>query len=228
VEKKQYNLCLEILKRFKKAGILDNLILVGSWCTYFYKDYFPRASYADYASLKTRDIDFLVENPSKIKNQTDIPGLLEDLGFVVDFKGDNGYIQLDHPDLILEFLVQEKGKGTDKPYALPRLGINATPLRFLNLLSENTIKVKIENFYLTLPHPASFALHKLIISERRTKGEKAIKDKNASILILRALMDKGEARLIKNTFSLLAKKWQNKIRGSLEEAKEEAILKVLE
>ncbi len=88
MEKKQYDLCLEILRRFKRAGILDHFILIGSWCTYFYKDYFPKASYADYASMKTRDIDFLVDNPAKVKNKADIPQLLEDLGFVVDFKGD--------------------------------------------------------------------------------------------------------------------------------------------
>lgn len=40
MEKKQYELCLEILRRFHKAGILDYLTLVGSWCAPFYKDYF--------------------------------------------------------------------------------------------------------------------------------------------------------------------------------------------
>mgnify|MGYP001559656967 CR=1 FL=1 len=229
MEKKQYDLCLEILKRFKRAGILDNFILIGSWCTYFYKDYFPNASYVDYAGMKTRDIDFLVDNPSKVKNKADIPHLLEDLGFVIDLKGDQGYIQLDHPDLILEFLVQEKGKGTDKPYSLPSLGVNATPLRFLNLLSPNTIKVKIENFYLTLPHPANFALHKLIISQRRLKGEKALKDKNTAILILKALISKGESHIIKRVFDhLFIKKLQNKIISILEETREEAILEALQ
>ena len=52
-------------------------------------------------------------------------------------------MKLDHPELILEFLVPERGKGIDKPYPLPRLGINATTLRFLNFLSCNTIKVKV-------------------------------------------------------------------------------------
>jgi len=42
VEKKQSDLCLEILRRFHNAGILDDLILIGSWCVYFYKDYFDR------------------------------------------------------------------------------------------------------------------------------------------------------------------------------------------
>ena len=69
MEKKQSELCLEILGRFHKAGILDNLILIGSWCVYFYKDYFSDVPYVDQTTIKTRDIDFLIDFPAKIKLQ---------------------------------------------------------------------------------------------------------------------------------------------------------------
>lgn len=52
MEKKQSDLCLEILRRFHNAGILDDLILIGSWCVYFYKDYFPSTPYIDQATIK--------------------------------------------------------------------------------------------------------------------------------------------------------------------------------
>jgi len=39
---------------------MDDIILIGSWCIYFYKEKFP---YIDSGALKTRDIDFLVEYP---------------------------------------------------------------------------------------------------------------------------------------------------------------------
>lgn len=115
MEKKQYELCLEILRRFHKEGILDNLILIGSWCVYFYADYFRGIPYIDQATIRTRDIDFLVDDPAHIKREIDIPALLKDLGFVTIYKGSKGYIKLDHPDLILEFLVPEKGKGSNRP-----------------------------------------------------------------------------------------------------------------
>ena len=89
MEKKQYELCLEILRRFHKAGILDYLTLVGSWCTPFYKDYFH--SNKGFTTLRTRDIDFLINAPNKIKAKVDIPLLLQDLGFVVSFQGDCHY-----------------------------------------------------------------------------------------------------------------------------------------
>ena len=227
MEKRQYNLCMEILRRFHKTGILDNFILIGSWCLYFYKGYFTDKGYIKRLTLKTRDIDFLIENPHKIKQQVDIPDLLKDLGFITIFKGTRGYIKLDHPDLLLEFLVPEKGRGINKPYPLPKLGMNAVALRFLNFLSTHTIRIKIEDFCLTLPHPASFALHKLIIFQRRIKEEKALKDKRAAIEILKALINKGESHIIKNVFDSIPTKWQHKVVKGLEISGEKDMLTIL-
>jgi hypothetical protein len=196
VEKSQYELCLEVLNRFKKAGILESLIVIGSWCIHFYKEYFKSIPYEGLITFKTRDIDFLLAKPSKIRGNTDIPNILKDLGYVVEFKGEKGYVRLDHPELILEFLVDEKGKGSEKPYPLPKLGINATPLRFMSILTLKTIKVKIGDIQIMLPHPACFALHKLIIFQRRTKQEKAIKDKDSAIAILKMIVKKEENQII--------------------------------
>jgi hypothetical protein len=228
VEKKQSDLCFEILRRFHNAGILEDLILIGSWCVYFYKDYFSNIPYINQATIKTRDIDFLVDSPSKIKVNVNIPALLKDLGFVTVYRGSLGFIKLDHPDLILEFLVPEKGKGTDRPIPLVKFGLNAVALRFLTFLSSNTIKVKIEDFYLILPHPANFALHKLIIFQRRTKEEKAIKDRDTAVEILEALINKGDAAIVRQVFDSVPQKWQKKIIKGLEEIEEKALLDKLE
>jgi len=227
VEKKQYELCLEILRRFNKAGILKDFILIGSWSAYFYNEYFAGTPYLDRAALKTRDIDFLIDNPAKIRHDVSVPELLSDLGFVVVHKGNRGYIKLEHPDLLLEFLVIEKGKGTDKPFPLPKLGMNAVALRFLSFLSANTIKVKIEDFYVILPHPANFALHKLIIFQRRLKQDKAVKDKNIAIEILKSLIYKGESSITKQIFNSIPQKWQKKVIKGLQEVKEKEILGIL-
>ncbi len=64
---KNYALCNEVLKRFRDSGILENIIVIGSWCIYFYKDYFREI---DYNSLiRTRDIDFLVPIPKRWKTK---------------------------------------------------------------------------------------------------------------------------------------------------------------
>lgn len=182
----------------------------------------------DHVSLKTRDLDFLIPNPRQIEIKVDIPELLSDLGFIADFKGSEGYIQLNHPDLILEFLIQEKGRGMDGPYPLPKLGLNATALMFLGFLSQDTIEVKVDHIALTLPHPANFALHKLIIARRRSKQEKALKDKAMARGILAALISKGEGAILRETFRSMPKPWQKKIAKHLDAIEDADIINVLQ
>ena len=148
MEKNQYELCTVVLQRLEKAGVLEHFILIGSWSLIFYQDYFKSANYRPL--IRTRDVDFLIPSPQKIKTNVNVnvPNLFQDLGFVIDLKGSDGYIQLQHPNLMIEFLVAEQGRGIDKPYPLPQFGLNAQTIRFLNLLSDKTIKVKFQNFYL--------------------------------------------------------------------------------
>lgn len=226
MEKSQYKLFVEVLHRLDNAGILKHIVLVGSWCTLFYENYFTGIKYS--ASLKTRDIDFLIARPAAIRHTVDIAELLKDLGFVTGFTGSQGYIRLEHPQLIVEFLVPERGRGTDKPIRLPQLGLNAQALRFLELLSQNTITVKAEGIILTLPHPANFGLHKLLVLQRRPTAEKAMKDLDAGIGVLKALAEKGEMKFIKNIFNSMPRRWQSKIRKVIKEHPEERLSAIFE
>jgi len=225
VEKSQYKLCVEVLRRLSGAGVLGNIILIGSWCIPFYEEYFSDVKYL--STIKTRDIDFLVSVPVRTRTRVDIPELLKDMGFVVGFKGLQGYIKLEHPELIIEFLVPERGRGSDKPYPLPQLGLNAQVLRFLDFLIKNTIHVQVEGILITLPHPANFALHKIIISQRRKNPEKMVKDRDAAINILKALVDKGEVGVIRSVFNSIPRKWQKKILMGLEKAEEPKLSNIL-
>ena len=192
---------------------------------HFYGEYFKSAGYT-YA-IKTRDLDFLVPIPAKFKRQVDIPEMLKDLGFIVQFGGMRGWIKLSHPELIIEFLVPERGKGSDKPFPLLQLGLNAQPLRFLDLLVDNLIKIRIEGLYLKVPHPAAFALHKLIISKRRAKQDKKDKDIAQALNVFNALIAKQEEGSIRNLFKCLIPKWQKKVLQTLEEIEAERILAIL-
>jgi hypothetical protein len=226
VEKSQYELCIEVLGRLDKAGILKNIVLVGSWCTVFYKEFFGSTRYM--VSLKTRDIDLLIPRPSAIKAKTDVAELLKDLGFVVGFTGSKGYIRLEHPQLIVEFLVPERGRGSDKPYSLSQLGLNAQALRFLGFLAENTITTKVGTLTITLPHPANFALHKLLVMTRRPTAEKQMKDKEAAIRILTALFNKGLADIVREKFHTMPRRWQGTVKKQLTDITEKNILDVLQ
>lgn len=117
MEKKTSDLSFEVLKRLEKAKILKSLVLIGSWSIYFYKYYFKSNTYSTY--IRTQDIDFLIPIQVKLNKNVDIFALVKDFRFIMDFRGSKGYIKLAHPDLTIEFLIPEIGKGSDKPYPIP-------------------------------------------------------------------------------------------------------------
>lgn len=225
MEKQQYELCVEVLRRLDKAGVLKSLILVGSWCIPFYEDYFKAVKYA--SSIRTRDVDFMVPGPIRVKTGVDLAALLKDLGFMTGFRGREGYIRLEHPDLAIEFLVHEKGRGSNKPHPLKELGINAQSLRYLNLLTKDIIHAEIEGIKVSLPHPVIFALHKLIVASIRKEKDKEIKDKEEAKKIIKALLDKGELAIIKMQFNSMLPKWRGKVLRGLKEIEEYKLLKFL-
>lgn len=226
MEKNQYELCIEVLRRLDKAGILKPIVLVGSWCMVFYKNYFTGVHYLPV--IRTRDIDLLIPYPSTIKTKVDVAELLKELGFIVGFTGAKGYIRLEHPQLIVEFLVPERGRGSDKPYPLPQLGLNAQALRFLDFLTQNTITVEVSGMPVNLPHPANFALHKLLIPDRRNRSAKTAKDKDAAIQVLKALANKGQQNFVRTVYDSMPRRWRTKVKKVLTEFKERDILSIFE
>ena len=164
---KKSNLFISTLNALDKSGALDDIILIGSWCHYFYRAYFLNAP--EIPLLMTLDIDFLIPNPPKIHKDVKVPEILETLDFVPFNDYLTGHTKYVHPELELEFLIAELGRGKGNiPYKIPKLHINAQGLRFLNLLQSNTIKMEYENLKVTVPEPAAYVLHKFIKSEPQT------------------------------------------------------------
>ena len=213
--KKQSDLYRDVLRRLDTEGVLSHVLLIGSWCGQLYRNYFKTDQYTP--TIRTRDIDFLVPLPPQFDKKVDLQEIFQTLGFNIVFKGRGGYITFEHPDLIIEFLVPERGRGSEEPYPLPNLGINAQPLRFLDLLAQNTIRIPLDDITVIVPHPANFAIHKLIISTRRTKAEKRDKDRALAVEILKTLVAVDEAHSITQLLQSLPKKWQKLARQTLSE-----------
>jgi len=225
MEKKINSLCLEVLNRLNKAGVLKHLIVIGSWSIYFYKYYFKSENYSTY--IRTKDIDFLVPIPPKFQKEVNIFEIVKDLGFLEKYRGSKGYIKLEHPDLSIEFLVPERGRGEDKPYSIPQLSINAQPLRFLDFLVENTISINAEGLDIKLPHPAAYALHKFIIFKRRSKPEKHDRDIEGALRVFNELIRHKKHSEIRYIFKRMHNKWQRKILDNLKSIEEPEIVKIL-
>ena len=88
MEKNQYKTFTEVVRRMHQEGILKNMILIGSWCVPLYKDYFKGISYP--TALLTRDMDFYVPNPERVRATVPLKEMLKDLGFIEDFVGEEG------------------------------------------------------------------------------------------------------------------------------------------
>jgi len=224
MERKQVNLLFKVLKIFQQQGILNHVIIIGSWCIYFYRFYFKRKT-PIIASLRTRDVDFFIPEPRSISKKINLPEVLKRLGFIVDFKGKEGYMRLVHPAFFIEFLVPERGRPIDKPYSLP-LGVNAQRLRFLDMLSLKTIQVKVRDIKLTLPHPSCFLLHKIIIFKRR-KQEKQSKEMEQIRRLIRFLEEVKQIDSLKETYFKIHPKWRKRIINNLKTLKEEKIIELL-
>ena len=215
-EKEQFAILSKILKRFQAAGILDDLILIGSWCLYFYR--LQPGSFEDLPAVRTLDVDFLIPRPQRSKKEVNVPAILEEFGFTPTYHGMSGLVVYDHPELRLEFLIPEIGKGTSRPVSVRNLHVNAQAIRYLNFLSDYTMVVDYQGVEVRIPEPAAFALHKLIVSSRRTKKEKKQKDLESAVGLLELLFEnpQGKERVL-SILEKLPPKWRKTILAVSEE-----------
>lgn len=209
----QQRLVYRLFRSLEGAGVLDHVGLIGSWCLLAYKHYFASVPFEP--GIRTRDIDLLVPTPLRLKPPVDIEQILGPLGFILRRGGDRGYMQFVHAELMLEFIVPERGRGSDKPYDLRALGINAQPLRYMDFLCKDVLRLPFGGLDVRVPHPARFALLKLIVSSRRQKPVKRENDLRQAGQVIRTLAASGQQEKLRATFAAMPKKWQGDIRRAL-------------
>lgn len=217
---KKRNLFFETLNALHSKGALDNIILIGSWCHYFYRIHFKNSP--EIPAVRTLDIDFLIPNPPKIKKEINIPEILKKLDFTPISDYITGYIKYAHPELELEFLTPDLGRGkSEKPYIIKKLHIKAQGLRYLNLLQSHIMKIKYGDIIVQIPEPTAYVLHKFLISYKRSKIDKKKRDlqvaKNIGEFLLK---DKDQKKKLKRIFTSLPKKWQARIINSVKDNSE--------
>lgn len=223
MQNKQYELCLNVLRKLEAAGVLQNLVLIGSWCLVLYRDYFRDVGAVP--AVRTRDMDFLVPSVAAIHKTVDVPELLKGLGFITGFRGTQGVMMLEHPELMIEFLVPERGRGSEGLQDLPKLKMNAQALRFMGIALMMTVRLHFGNVPVNVPHPAAFALHKLLVAPRRRNVEKKRKDLDAAALILDLLNKKKEMQLARDLLAKFPPTWKKCILATLRREHLEALIK---
>ena len=212
---KQHKLVIEILRRLSNAEVLPHILLIGSWCAAYYKEYFKGVDY--HPSLRTRDIDFLVPRRPRFPKKLDMESLLADLGFECEFYG-NGYIKLENDELSIEWLVPETGPGRGNPFPLPQLTLNAQPLRHISMLWRDPIQVRIAETTVHLPHPADYCLQKLIILGQRKEAHKKSKDYATALLVLDSLIEKEGSGSLRAAYGHLTRREKQKVTAVLQKS----------
>lgn len=199
----------ELLAEFHKKGILPHFTLIGSWCLAVYKVYFNNSP--EIPVLRTMDIDVLIPQNLNLEYEIDIPQMLKKYGFDEEFSHLGGYSKFVHPELEIEFLVAEYGKGKERPYNIKSLNITAQGLRYVSLIHAFNITVQYNNIPVRVPEPSAFVLLKYLISTKRRELSKKKKDIiTANDLGDYLLNNSNEKEKLRKIFQSMHKKWQLK------------------
>lgn len=150
-----------MLNAMNEANVLNGVIIVGSWAEYLYK----HCNLLDYLlTMRTQDVDVLIKNMNKPSGQ--VSKALQQHGFIM-IPDNNGLMKFDYlGELEVEFLLQERGVGQNKPYKTA-LNVTAQGLRHMDILLEYCITVNYNGIDVEIPMPFAYILHKLIINSQR-------------------------------------------------------------
>lgn len=66
---------MKVLKLLQQEGLLEHLIVAGSWCIYFYKFYYNKRQ--PIATLRARDIEQIIRVLDFIQKQNELDSLAE-------------------------------------------------------------------------------------------------------------------------------------------------------
>jgi hypothetical protein len=212
----KYELLSAVLKELQAKGVLDGLVIVGSWCQYYYSVLFDHAP--EIPLLRTLDVDFLVPNPSKFKTNVDVSALLNLLGFDSDFDYNTGLVKYVHPDLEIQFLTPALRRAKATPCDIKQLNINAESLTYMKMLQDYKFSMTHNELTVWLPEPEAYTLHKILISFKRKDTAKKEKDLMAAKSIGELCLDYENRReRMKTIYAHLPKKWQRTISNVLKQ-----------
>lgn len=182
----------EVLQVLHKEGILNDLILIGSWSAVFYKEYYKNEGH--FPVVRTLDLDFLIPRMHPLSNKKfDVGKILDGLGFIISFNA-SGWTRFNHPDIRIEFLVPLLGPRSAEPVNIADFKLTAQPIRHISILTTHTIRMNHNGIFITLAHPIAFALHKLFVSQKRSDKEKAKRDIEMGSVLLKNIQRKHDPK----------------------------------
>lgn len=172
-----------ILDEFENTGILEEMMLAGSWCQHVYRENLEQSSLIP--ATQTNDIDFLLPNPFKSTKEVDISEILKKHDLKVDLDIQTGSMRFidKRKDFKVEFITPEPGANKKRPYNIKNLGIKASGIHYLEIPLKYSTIMNYRGHKIRVPEPEAYAMHKFIVAPRRKDEDKAEKDRSAAINI---------------------------------------------
>lgn len=197
-----------VLQALSAAGVFRlRACLVG---TSAYQVYGPMLGVRlPIASLQTQDVDIAQFSAVSLAIAKDerIPSLIQILKTadptfraVPRFQDPSTTVAyVNQRGLRVEILAESRGPERQAPTELPSIGTHAQPLRFLDFLIRDERRAAVLHdvgVLVNVPAPERYALHKLIITQRRPTGAAKIdKDFSQAAALLRVLTDRRASQL---------------------------------
>jgi hypothetical protein len=85
----------------------------------------------------------------------------------------------------------------------------------MDIALENVLVTELFGVTVRVPHPANFALHKLLVAPRRREAARRDRDTEAAAHILELLLAKGETSTVLTVFGRFPKTWQRVVLKEL-------------
>ncbi len=209
---RQQRIFWDTIAAMSDLGVLKHLVVIGSWCEHVYE--VSGCYHGLKSNMRTQDVDFLIPNIRCPANSVDLPKKLEELGYVASFNRANNLITFDKDGQIeVEFLVRELSKGQLGAYKVPSMGVTAQGLRYLDIISKNTVALASNGHIVNVPKLDVYILHKLLINSVRSE-HKAKKDIQAIVYLSEQLENNDEFR--KSLSGSLKTLHKNEIRKIME------------
>lgn len=193
------------LSLFRVVGVLspylDEIVIVGGWVPFLYDRYGQMPS--PHPLPRTIDVDVVVPRRIKKHGGLTIDELLSQAGYRARVSSSDIPVviyELDSPSAEIEFLTPEIGRPGKAALAVQR-GLTAQPLRYLQILLENTRKIEIKDttggldidLAVKVPSPGAFVYQKGLTLSRGSRRSPAKVSKDL-YYIFRFLDSSGELR----------------------------------
>lgn len=209
---------LMVLKALQEAGVLKELVLIGSWCLLLYRHHFGGSDLIP--AVRTTDMDLLVLRPGKPMQEADVPKALAGVGFLEEIAWATGYAKYNREGFVVEFLSPLRGDGEEQVQTVKPFKITVQGLRHLNYQEDELLTLSYLGFSVRVPRPELYTLFKFIVHEQRKKPAKKEKDLDTAQQMTRFLMESedGRAGLLWALSRLTKKERQAVLRITAEKA----------